>query len=169
MKKLITNYSFDASAKTITFTDYTRIAREGLLLITNVTDNIIIYNFADSTAGGTVTNNVLMLTYNTTTMDDTDDLQIFYDDGLNQEVDVSQLEMLLRLLLANTAAPPWYQPVSNAIQALLLTGSTTAVTGTLTGVTTVAGLTNIGGVSAANGVYSLDGTGWANTIRSLLI
>ena len=35
-----------------------------LLLITNVTKNIIIYNFADSTLGGTINNNVLSLTYN---------------------------------------------------------------------------------------------------------
>ena len=45
MKSLITNYTFSASGKTVTFTNYTSIALERILLITNVTDNIIIYNF----------------------------------------------------------------------------------------------------------------------------
>jgi len=80
MKILITNYSFNASAKTITFNDYASIDLERILLITNVTDNIIIYNFADPTKGGTVSGNVLTLTYNTTSMSNTDDLQIFYED-----------------------------------------------------------------------------------------
>ena len=80
MKILITNYSFDASGKTITFNDYTSILLERVLLITNVTDNVIIYNFADPNKGGTVSDNVLTLTYDTTSMSDTDKLQIFYDD-----------------------------------------------------------------------------------------
>ena len=57
------------------------ISLENILLITNVTDNIIIYNFADSSFGGTVTNNVLTLTYNTAAMSNNDKLQIFYDDA----------------------------------------------------------------------------------------
>jgi len=81
MKILTTNYVFNAVAKTITFSDYASILLERVLLITNVTDNIIIYNFADATKGGTVATNVLTLTYNTTAMSDTDDLQIFYDDA----------------------------------------------------------------------------------------
>jgi len=84
MKKLITNYTFNKTAKTITFLDYSAanpISLENILLITNVTDNIIIYNFADSSFGGTVANNVLTLTYNTAAMSNSDKLQIFYDDA----------------------------------------------------------------------------------------
>ena len=80
MKKQITNYVFDASAKTIKFVDYTKIYLNGVLLITNVTDNTMIYLFNDSSLGGTVIGNVLTLTYNTVAMDDLDTLQIFYDD-----------------------------------------------------------------------------------------
>lgn len=80
MKILITNYTFDASAKTVTFDDYTTISLESVLLVTNVTDNINIYNFCDPLLGGTVATNVLTLTYDTTSMSDTDNLQIFYDD-----------------------------------------------------------------------------------------
>ena len=79
MRKLRTDYLFDASAKTITFTDSLDV--KGLLLITNVTDNILIYNFADPLKGGTVVGKILTLTYNTTSMSDSDSLQIFYEDG----------------------------------------------------------------------------------------
>lgn len=81
MKKLITSYTFDASAKTITLSGYITIELERVLLITNVTDNVIIYNFAGIGKGGSVATNVLTLDYDTTTMDDADDLQIYYDDS----------------------------------------------------------------------------------------
>lgn len=79
MKTLITNYTFDASAKTISFDDYTGIDLNRVLLITNVTTNTIIYNFANSLLGGSVSGNVLTLIYNTTSMSDADTLQIYYD------------------------------------------------------------------------------------------
>lgn len=78
MKILVTNYTFDASAQTITFAQFPTIDLERVLLVTNVTDNIIIYNFAGSSLGGSVSTNVLTLDYNTTSMDDTDELQIHY-------------------------------------------------------------------------------------------
>ena len=79
MKILYEDYSFNASAKTITFNTLDSISLEQLLLITNVTTNTIIYNFADSTLGGTVSGNVLTLTFNTTSMNNTDSIQIFLD------------------------------------------------------------------------------------------
>jgi len=80
VKTLVTNYTFSATAKQITFVDYLSLKLDQILLITNVTNNIIIYNFADPTAGGTLVGNVLTLLYNTTTMSDSDRLQIFIDD-----------------------------------------------------------------------------------------
>lgn len=80
MKTLVPNYTFNASAKTITFLNYPSISLDGLLLVTNTTDNIIIYNFASAGKGGTVSGNVLTLDYDTTSMDNSDNLQIFYDD-----------------------------------------------------------------------------------------
>lgn len=81
MKILVLNYTFDASEKQITFTDYNPIILERVLLITNVTDGIIIYNFADPAKGGTASTNILTLAYDTTSMADSDKLQIFYDDN----------------------------------------------------------------------------------------
>jgi hypothetical protein len=79
MKTLITNYTFNAASKTITFSDYTSIDLNRVLLITNSTTNTIIYNFASSTLGGTVSGNTLTLTYNTGSMSNADKLQIYYD------------------------------------------------------------------------------------------
>ena len=98
MKTLITNYSFNASAKTITFNDYSSISLESVLLITNVTDNVIIYNFSDPTLGGTVLNNVLTLTYNTTSMSNTDDIQIYYDDSAVQPANAGNQQDLSDLV-----------------------------------------------------------------------
>jgi hypothetical protein len=80
MKIKIENYQFDKTAKTITFLDYPVIRLDSVLLVTNVTDNIIIYLFSDPLKGGSVDNNILTLTYDTSGMDSSDKLQIFYDD-----------------------------------------------------------------------------------------
>lgn len=80
MKILIENYTFDKDAKTVTFDDYSAIELDNVILITNVTSNTIIYQFNKASKGGSVAGNVLTLTFDTTSMADTDDLQIFYDD-----------------------------------------------------------------------------------------
>ena len=82
-KKLVYNYTFDASAQTIVIDGNFKLRT--VQLITNVTDGIIIYNFADSTKGGTVSYNstndetTITLEHNTTSMSDSDELQIFVD------------------------------------------------------------------------------------------
>lgn len=87
MKILFEDYSFNAATQQITFNTTNTIGLEQLLIITNVTDNIIIYNFADPAAGGTISNNVLTLDYNTTSMSNTDSLQIFLDSLLTPASD----------------------------------------------------------------------------------
>lgn len=79
MKILFENYTFDSTLKQITFNTENIINLEQLLIITNVTTNQIIYNFADPTSGGTISNNILTLDYDTTTMSSSDKLQIFLD------------------------------------------------------------------------------------------
>ena len=87
MKKLVSNYSFNAAAKQITLSDYTSVDLESLLLITNVTDNIIIYNFAGQGKGASIAGNVLTLDFDTSSMFNSDSLQIFID---NNEVGASE-------------------------------------------------------------------------------
>lgn len=180
MKILIENYTFNASAKTITLTDYTSIKLEWILLITNTTDNVILYNFANSTYPATVLTNVVTLSYDTTTMSNTDSIQIFidYPDAIQSVFDSSTLTQLqtlntndttfmLRYLVSILSDPLYLNKASNALQVLLLSGSTTAVTGTLTGVTTVTGLTNIGGYGADMMMSSILKQTW-NQLRNNL-
>jgi hypothetical protein len=73
------SYVFDPSSQTIEFLgEGFDIAR--LKLITNKTNNEIIYNFADATAGnGGVSGNLLTLVYDTTSMNASDPLQVVID------------------------------------------------------------------------------------------
>ena len=88
-KKLARNYTFVASAKTVTIPgNYTL---NSLLIITNVTRNLIIYNFADPSLGATVSYNsttdltTFTLTYNTAAaMASSDILQIYVDALFNE-------------------------------------------------------------------------------------
>jgi len=88
-KSIQTNYYlFDAAARKVVIPG--GIQREQLILITNVTDNKVIYNFSDpeltasaytiSTDIRNVTTTQVTLAYDTTSMSDTDRLQIIYDD-----------------------------------------------------------------------------------------
>jgi hypothetical protein len=81
-------YSFNASTRTITINGRT-VRREQLVLITNVTTNTVIYNFADSSLTASSyttsqTNNVettvIVLTYNTGSMSNSDKLSIIVDE-----------------------------------------------------------------------------------------
>lgn len=164
MKVQITNYTFDKTAKTVTFTDYTTIRLDSILLITNVTDNVIIYNFADPSLGGTVTNNVLTLTYDTSSMDNTDKLQIFYE-GENTlatsdlQTTLNSLAETLQILtqrleviagMANAGAP--------ALRTIPIASVSTAVTGTVA-VSAVTNLTNFGtGIPAKETVDDINNT-----------
>lgn len=85
-KRRLTSYTFDASAQTVTHPDFSEVGLDGIQLIVNVTDQIIIYNFADQTKGGTLATDTLTLEYNTTSMSDTDDLMILVEDGLQQTI-----------------------------------------------------------------------------------
>ena len=88
-KKLVRTYTFTAASKTIAFLgNYTL---NQLLLITNTTRNIIIYNFADASLGATRSYNsttdttTFTLTYNTAAaMANADTLQVYVDDVYNE-------------------------------------------------------------------------------------
>ena len=92
-KKLVYNYVFNPSAGTIVIKG--NYPLKTLQLITNVTDNQIIYNFADSTKGATFAydtarnETTYTLTYSTASMSSTDQLQIFID-VQEEKMDVSE-------------------------------------------------------------------------------
>lgn len=86
MKVLVTDYTFDASAKTIVFNSFGSINIENVLLVVNVVDNEIIYNFGDPARGGTTSGRTLSLVYDTAGMDDADELLIYYDNGSSSQL-----------------------------------------------------------------------------------
>lgn len=147
-KNLITAYTFDASERTVRFDDYTAISLDGCLLITNVTDGIGIFQFNSTSLGGTVSGNVLTLEYNTTTMSDSDDLQIWYDDGVplaNNQVLDALYEVCERLTMLAAC-----RGIAADLRTTILSGVITTVTTvtTVSTVTTLANQTNIGGLAA---------------------
>lgn len=79
MKVLFQDYTFTPSLKQIRFNTTDTVTLENVLLITNVSTNTIIYNFANPAQGGTISSNVLTLTYDTTAMSSSHKLQIFLD------------------------------------------------------------------------------------------
>ena len=80
MKKIVDNYSFNAASKVVTLNDYGAVTLARIMLITNVTANVVIYNFANTALGGVATNNYVTLTYDTSGQASTDKLLIIYDD-----------------------------------------------------------------------------------------
>ena len=86
-KKLLRNYTFTAASKTVVVDGYVTLTN--LLLITNTTRNIIIYNFANASLGGSTSFNsatnqtTITLSYNTAGQANADSLQIYVDDLYN--------------------------------------------------------------------------------------
>jgi len=83
MKRAIQTYTFapgGAGVGTITFSDFTTIALDKILVIFNTTRGVIVFNLADPTKGGTVATNVLTLAFDTSTYSSGDKLYITYDD-----------------------------------------------------------------------------------------
>lgn len=96
-------YQFNASSGTIVFKNipYT-LSLKNILLITNVTANTIIYNFASSTTGASSFDGQdLILDYDTSSMSDSDVLQIFLDVESYEESLATLLRRMNKLLESN--------------------------------------------------------------------
>lgn len=101
MKKIILNkgeYTFDASAKQVTVLAHTELfTKEYLLLITNTTDSKIIYNFGCEGYGGSIAGSTITLEYDTTSMNDGDNLQIIlYTETSDADTTTHSLLELIR-------------------------------------------------------------------------
>jgi hypothetical protein len=149
MKKLINTYSFDPAAKQITFADAFDLSQ--LLLITNVTDNVILYNFANPSAGGVLSDCVLTLTVDTTSMSSSDQLQIFYDDKTDAASENALSDLCLKMgLLLDRLDFGLVTDIRKQLKVTLVDSGTLPAISTLTTcstVTTVANQTNLGAVA----------------------
>jgi hypothetical protein len=142
------DYTFNAASRTITFTDTVSIEQIGI--ITNITDGVQIYNPMDNTKLGTLAGLVLTLAYNTSTMSNTDQLQIFYgNSSAILSVEIDDMFLTLRNLLLEIATPAVVDIALNRMRA-----------------TTVAALTNIDSYQGRLAVLGIDETAWAQLVRA---
>ncbi|HNM25509.1 MAG TPA: hypothetical protein PKL15_08775 [Saprospiraceae bacterium] len=144
-KQLIGNgnnsYTFDASAKTVTFSGITLLPHQ-ILLINNVSRETIIYNPFSSGKGFTAfSNGVLTLEFDTTTYDDADVLQIFYDNSDDVQVLLADMSVELKNLYSVIANPPWHDQKGG----LIIGSGTIGTVTTITTVTTVSNVSQLGG------------------------
>lgn len=158
-KTLINNsdYVFNPVARTITLTDSYDL--EQILVITNTTDQIMIYSSFDTTLGGTISGNVLTLEYNTTSMSADDSLQIWVWDY--DAVSLVDLVPALKILLQAIANPSYVDKTANQLRAQV-----TGTISTVTTCTTVTGLTNIDGYQGKTLLINQAMSAWANACRS---
>lgn len=120
------DFSFDASNKTITLDSnsiYPNLfTLEYILLITNVTDNIIIYNFGCEDLGGVLNFDILTLEYDTTIMEDSDRIQMviytpeeYVDLSIKESLKNQQelLTCLQSILHENKLTNKWLKEINN--------------------------------------------------------
>lgn len=73
----IGSYVFSAANKTITFSDISDLEQKQILSIINLTHNVTIYKSSIYGKSGVLDSDILTLDYDTSLMDDDDELQIF--------------------------------------------------------------------------------------------
>jgi hypothetical protein len=160
MKVLVTNYTFNASAKTVRFNNYSSIELNRLLLITNATRNTIIYNFANPALGGVVSGNIITLNSSTAGMSNNDALQIFYENE-----DVPATDQMITLLNRIVGSLRGAQNVDSADrQRITIDGSTVGLS---VGNSQLTSITNAG-ADFRELLYLLDRTNFGSSIRPLL-
>lgn len=170
MKKLISNYTFDPAARTITFNDYSSVDLQGLLLVTNVTANQIIYNFADPCYGGGVNGNIVTLTYNTVGMAATDALQIYYDDGTEGPLTDELFHLFMRLSRVMQSNATVDSSDRQIVRVATIDAGTVTV-GSIGSGATLPNVTSLNGLNSVDTRYLLmdiSRNTYANLIRSKL-
>lgn len=155
MKKLVKTYTFNAAARQVVISDEDLTDLSQFLLITDVTSNVIIYNFADSSRGGAFSNGTLTLDYNTTAFNNSDVLQIFIDVDEGNRVDLTELlqqglaEIVHQLQAIRNDGG--MADAAGRVRVAIESGNV-GVSGTIT---TLTNLTNIGGQNG--GLFNING------------
>lgn len=149
---IVDSYTFTASAKTVKFNDYGQIRLEGVKLITNITTGTIIYQFNDATKNGTVSNNILTLTHDTTSMSDSDKLMIIYESPEARSI-MSGVVTLLLNIFTFIKNPSWATRVNGQQLVKVSLDQQTVNISTVNAVTTVSTVSTI---TNLNGINSLD-------------
>lgn len=160
---IVDKYIFNAATKKITFPSLPNLEIEGIQLIINLNTGTIIYQMTEVTKGGTVSGNVLTLTFDTTSMSNTDKLQIYYSPPVDGFFD--RMVALLGQLVDYVRAPSYMTkvPAGDKIQVLIGADSTFP---TIANITTVAGVTTVSSVTAVTTVGAVTNLTNLNTIDS---
>ena len=159
------SYIFDAANKKVIFKNLEDDIRlDNILLITNVTAgsaNTVIYNFASSTNGATSFNGTeLVLDYDTTSMSNSDVLQIYLD--VKPEGNA-----LLRRILNTLLAPLGYDKGLQRFRNTATVESGTLTTcSTVTTCSTASNLVNLNGLPADRIIFGQNFAAWAATNRA---
>jgi hypothetical protein len=171
MKQIANLYTFDAAARRVTITGIT-IPQARLLLIVNATLGQIIYNFAAPGLGATnyqaAGNTVVTLACDTAAHSNSDQLTIFYEDGMNTEETV----MLADLNTVGGAAPaPWLKtgggsvPVTLGVSLAEVTGTAALTSSEVLVANAARKYLLIQNLSTATMHLSLGGVASASTLR----
>ena len=99
---IIDSYIFNPTARTIQFQMPVVLSR--FATITNTDTNVIIYQFNDSTKGGVVSGNTLLLDYDTSSMSALANLQIIYSNALALSDAAKEINDLQTFLDTNDAS-----------------------------------------------------------------
>lgn len=155
----VDNYLFDKTARTVTLLDFELVSLARIVTIVNSENNVMMYNFAGSGKGGSVSGNVVTLDYDTSSMANTDKLQIIYDD--EHSALMTQIVCTVKRLFQVMANPPWVDKTTNQMRAQITGSLTTAGT-----VSTVTSITTFGSYPAQQGIIDQNRCAWAVLVRS---
>lgn len=151
------DYVFDPSTKTIKILDVRyNLKLKNILSIFNTNDGQMIYSFTKSGYGGTISDNVLVLDYDTTPMSASDELQIWVDvpDGIFV-TDVADSLRRLCFIMGNLSA--------TVDKSTNRTRNTTVLeSGTVTTVTEVTAMNALGNYSSNTTVGIIGINAWNN-------
>lgn len=158
----IGSYVFVPATRTINILDVPyELELKNILISTNVESGSVIYNFAKSGYGGSISDNVLVLDYDTTSMLSTDELQIWVD--IPENASLRDLVLSINKLQKTVAALPFVDRSLNRARASAVIESGTVTTVTTCG--TVNTLTNLGMFQAQQPIFHTSIDSWANNVR----
>lgn len=162
MKQLIGsdagNYTFNPTTRTIAFVNIPDITLANVLVVTNVTAGVMLYNFADPALGGSEAGQALTVEYDTTGMSATDVLQIWVD--LPSVSVLSDLLVVLRQMVTALVYPPHLDRALNRSRVTAVVES-----GVIGHVQTVTAVTNLDGYQGKLPVINTNLNAWSNTVR----
>lgn len=116
----ITNYTFVAASKTVTFNDYVTIDLANIISVLNITTGEKLYFAGLSGLTGSVATNVLTYTSSSPLSSDTDSLLIFYDDPLISPGNPITIPSPLSIKEVSSTTPVQSSPSVTNVNTLIL-------------------------------------------------